>query len=1379
VGKTLKVIGGIVLIAATFVAPVAGLAALAIGNFAVGGVLLGAARLVGLSLINSALAPSPDVKQRAQQIRQQRADPQAFVPVVYGEINMSPRIVNMALGNDPYDLYFVGALCMGSRDGNGIEALQDLKMELGTHGTIDVTTAPVTTTTDVGGIPISTVKGVSVYTELGWWDGADAQAASTYLVSNVSSGAPWTADHKLGGVSYFAAELQQSRQSEADNAAQGIYNTGGLPRFIATVRGARCYDPRDTLWKWTQNPALALYDYLLSDKYGAGLTAADLDTQSFIDAANFCDATVNTHTRFTINGWLDPQDGIENNIRLILSAMRGTLLLEGGLYKLHINDADAVSGVKVGEDDLVGSISVSLPSGSSAPNQIVARFINSSNGYEAEDVQWPAPGAANTMLTDDNNRESRIEIDLPMTTDRRIAEEIAMVTAREMRSATTVAFACRQAVLEASVGDIIELTSDDMGWTDQPIRIWAIEPRADGIVAVSGVTHNSVSYSLDPNATVPTTPGTDLPDPSTVVAPTLLTLTSNETTLLVDDLGNAIQYITADWTGSEDIFLEREEVFYKKNTDTEYQLAGTRYPIQFSTLRAQQLSGIGPVEIGVLYDVKVEAVNTLGVRSTPLVAQVTPTTGTDTPGDPSALTIDYNAVNGVISLTWDFLTGTDGRLVRFYDIRYGATWATATSLGYAFANVHSFLASMLGSRSETIWVGAISRFGTESVTPISAAWSDPAPNAAAVTAPDVSLSSRQGQILLTVDTTSVDATEMFVYGSLSTGFTPGDANRLAGPVGVTNGPGTVASFALPAGWSGNTFYIRLGFKDFLTDPLLESEQLTGEFSSTGADSETEVAPAVDGLDLELDSGGGVIAHWTGNESVNSVRIASSKTDFPTEATTRAAGSLAGRSGTSGTLQTITVGETCFVTIFGYTDGVGGGTESELGKGSIVRSANTTAEIGAQREVTFSATAPGSPQTGDMWVETDQSPPVIYYWNGSGWNDIGLLGQGALALLDTVDTAQIAADAIKAAQIAADAVDSTHLAVNAVYTNAVQTDAITNVKVADNAIDTPQLNAGAITTAKIGANQVTAAKIAALTITAAEIAAGTITGAKIAATTITGGNIAATTIQAGNIASNTITGTQIAAIQLSAINADVGLLTAGLLQNGAGTRYIDLDATGNQPFIKADNLEIQADGDAIFSGELQGAPVVIKGGGSTGSLYIYDSDESHYARINNAGVTYIRASDSASCASYGFVGVPGGANSLQIQMNAGRIFFNLSDVDTGYNGDFDVTAPGQVDFNIDQDILFSIDDDNNATAETFSVYAHGNSIRFQVQEDGDILLGSTVTTTSRTTNFTWLQAQAGPPTGSVSSIGSRRAMCYDYTNNRLYVRNSTWKYVNLI
>ncbi|SDZ82632.1 hypothetical protein [Nitrosospira multiformis] len=56
------------------------------------------------------------------------------------------------------------------------------------------------------------------------------------------------------------------------------------------MRGKKLYDPRTGETKWSQNPALVIYDYLTSEM--CGVPASDIPLSNIIRAANVCDEQV-------------------------------------------------------------------------------------------------------------------------------------------------------------------------------------------------------------------------------------------------------------------------------------------------------------------------------------------------------------------------------------------------------------------------------------------------------------------------------------------------------------------------------------------------------------------------------------------------------------------------------------------------------------------------------------------------------------------------------------------------------------------------------------------------------------------------------------------------------------------------------------------------------------------------------------------------------------------------------------------------------------------------------------------------------------------------------------------------------------------------------
>ncbi|SES71218.1 hypothetical protein SAMN05216412_101335 [Nitrosospira multiformis] len=65
---------------------------------------------------------------------------------------------------------------------------------------------------------------------------------------------------------------------------------GGVPDIKVLMRGKKLYDPRTGETKWSQNPALATYDYLTSEM--CGVNPADIPLSNIITAANVCDEPI-------------------------------------------------------------------------------------------------------------------------------------------------------------------------------------------------------------------------------------------------------------------------------------------------------------------------------------------------------------------------------------------------------------------------------------------------------------------------------------------------------------------------------------------------------------------------------------------------------------------------------------------------------------------------------------------------------------------------------------------------------------------------------------------------------------------------------------------------------------------------------------------------------------------------------------------------------------------------------------------------------------------------------------------------------------------------------------------------------------------------------
>lgn len=168
------------------------------------------------------------------------------------------------------------------------------------------------------------------------------------------------------------------------------------------------------------------------------------------------------------------------------------------------------------------------------------------------------------------------------------------------------------------------------------------------------------------------------------------------------------------------------------------------------------------------------------------------------------------------------------------------------------------------------------------------------------------------------------------------------------------------------------------------------------------------------------------------------------------------------------------------------------------------------------------------------------------------------------------------------------ITSTNISDSAITTPKLSANSVTADKIVSNSITTDKLVAFAVTADKIAANAITADKIAANTITGDKIVANTISGDKLVANTITGNKIQALTITGGLIAAGTITTDKLSVAYLSALTADMGTLTAGLLKttSSGSTARLEIDSNTNYPFWIGANGKDSANGQVFYDKSAQ-------------------------------------------------------------------------------------------------------------------------------------------------------------------------------------------------
>ena len=611
------IVGGIA-IGASFLVASVGLGFLAAPLFA-----YGTGRIIGgiSKLRNSA-------EQRIEGTKLNVRTTQSSIPVVYGKSRVGLRVMDMRIidsndaatpsanpddiftGSDDDDILVkVGALALGSNDGSGIQAVDNIRMY---SDGVDAIVSP-------GGFsaaPATTgiISRYSSHLKYVLEDGDDAQGAA---VIDLSNSLGWAANKKGGGVAYGAFFMLFDTD---------VW-TGGVPQITAEITGNRVYDPRSSTWinfaasgPSADNPALCILDYVTANRYGGGVPYAARDggsddfihEQSFIDAANYCDDLVSippsgTEKRFRMDAAVDTSIVVGSNLADMLATCRGELVWQNGLYRLNINQVTTAETFELTENNIVGAIEW-VRKGASVPNVMEATYPDNLNGdYSANSVTWPLVGDT-TLLDEDNGVENRAEVSLPFTTRFLQAQRTVMVMLREARNDVLVNLTATEEAYELEVGNVVKVTHEGPGWVQLEFTVRQVALTPDGLVRLAMQQYTAAAYTLDSLTAQPSAPTTNLPDPSSIAVPTGVTLLSDATTTLLTQDGAAVPRIRIKWTAPVDPFLSHFDVRFRKTADADFEAAP-------DPKKTDDTLFIWPVSDGVGYTVEIRSVNTLGAVS--------------------------------------------------------------------------------------------------------------------------------------------------------------------------------------------------------------------------------------------------------------------------------------------------------------------------------------------------------------------------------------------------------------------------------------------------------------------------------------------------------------------------------------------------------------------------------------------------------------------------------------------------------------------------------------------------------------------------------------------------------------------------------------------
>ena len=589
----------------------------------------------------------------------------ANIPVVYGErLIGGTRVFMETSGTDNTYLYM--AIVLSEGEINSIEEIRvDDKVVTFASSLSDGTEV------EVGSGDSNFYKDSESLIRIQPFFGTDGQSASS-LLSTLSS---WGSNHKLSGLCYLAVRFKWNQDAFT-----------GIPKVQAKIKGKKVVFYNSSLQAQTAafktNPAWCLLDYLTNERYGKGIAISEIDLQSFYDASVVAETQVTPYSGasdiniFDTNVALDTSQKIIDNVREILKGCRGYLPYTEGKYNLIIETTGTAS-ITLTEDDIIGGYNLSIPTKNERYNRVIVGFVNPDRNFQVDEVQFPPiddsglPSADqhSTMKTADGGFLLEGRFTFKTITSPYQAEEMAEIILRRSREALTLGITVSFDAYDLAIGDIVNITHSSLGFSAKGFRVVGITFNEDFTIGLALVEYQASHYTWATKSQVASTPSTNLPNPFAIQPPASVTLTD---TLIEYNDGTVIVALDVSIGASPDSFIDFYQVEYKLSTDSNFIIYA-----QGSGLNHRVLNVIDQQT----YDVRVKAVNTLGVSSTYVSAQRTIVGAIEPPSDVTDFSCNITGQDA--HLSWQQISDLD---LAFYQIRFSsltdgtADWLNSVNL---------------------------------------------------------------------------------------------------------------------------------------------------------------------------------------------------------------------------------------------------------------------------------------------------------------------------------------------------------------------------------------------------------------------------------------------------------------------------------------------------------------------------------------------------------------------------------------------------------------------------------------------------------------------------------------------------------------------------
>ena len=302
--------------------------------------------------------------------------------------------------------------------------------------------------------------------------GATIPAPSTVMPN-------WTAGtHPMTGLLYAIVEVTYSRTA----------GVTGLPNCVFHLENSM------TL------PGDVLNDYMQSDRYGAEISAADIDTSltslntfastgfSYTDA----NSVVQTGT-IEINGLVDTSTDVLSNMTALAEAGSAWMSynVHDGKWSAIINQT-GTSVASITNSHIIGEISVGGTGLTQLHNAADVRFQNTDIRDKTDFAKINLP--AGDLFQ--NEVPNTLQLSLPFTNKQNVAIKLGAQALKQARVDKIVSFTTDYSFINIRAGELIDITDTTFGFTNKLFRVISVEEE-EGDDATILIRFQCMEYDAD------------------------------------------------------------------------------------------------------------------------------------------------------------------------------------------------------------------------------------------------------------------------------------------------------------------------------------------------------------------------------------------------------------------------------------------------------------------------------------------------------------------------------------------------------------------------------------------------------------------------------------------------------------------------------------------------------------------------------------------------------------------------------------------------------------------------------------------------------------------------------------------------------------------